>query len=259
MVTDAATGRALPQHVAVVMDGNGRWAKKRLLPRIAGHKVGVESVRNLVRACRRRNIGVLTLFAFSSENWRRPQEEVGALMELFILALKREARDLNKNNVRLRVIGEVDGFPEKLQRQIASAEALTAGNDGLQLLVAANYGGRWDIAQAARQLARQVADGQIEVDSIDEQALSGRMAFREWPDPDLFIRTSGEQRISNLLLWQLAYAELYFTETLWPDFDDAAFDLALDWYAQRKRRFGLTGEQVDGAGRSAARPSGPTT
>jgi len=234
----------LPRHVAIVMDGNGRWARKRLLPRIAGHKVGVESVRKLVRACRHRGIEVLTLFAFSSENWRRPQDEVGALMELFILALKREAKDLNKNNVRLRVIGELGAFPDKLQQQIRAAEALTADNDGLQLLVAANYGGRWDIAQAARALAAEVAAGTLAADAIDEQLLAGRMALKEWPDPDLFIRTSGEQRISNFLLWQLAYSELYFTDTLWPDFDSDSFDEALAWYAQRKRRFGLTGEQL---------------
>jgi len=237
----------VPRHVAVVMDGNGRWAKRRHLPRIAGHKVGVDSVRNLVRACRRRGVEVLTLFAFSSENWKRPQDEVGALMELFILALKREAKDLNKNNVHLRVIGELDGFPAKLQKQIAAAEALTANNDGLQLLVAANYGGRWDIAQAARSLAADVAAGTLAADAIDEQLLGSRMALKDWPDPDLFIRTSGEQRISNFLLWQLAYAELYFTETLWPDFDNDAFDDALQWYAQRQRRFGLTGAQLQDA------------
>jgi undecaprenyl diphosphate synthase len=232
-------------HVAIVMDGNGRWARKRLLPRIAGHRVGVDTVRSLVRACRKRGVGVLTLFAFSSENWKRPQDEVGALMELFIIALKKEAKDLNKNNVRLRVIGDIQAFPDKLQQQIHAAEALTRGNDGLDLLVVANYGGRWDIAQAARTLARDAVDGRIEVDSIDERAMSTNMALADWPDPDLFIRTGGEQRISNFLLWQLAYAELYFTDTLWPDFDTKAFDQALAWFSKRQRRFGRTGEQVE--------------
>jgi len=232
-------------HVAIVMDGNGRWARKRLLPRIAGHRVGVDTVRKLVRACRKRGVGVLTLFAFSSENWNRPQDEVGALMELFIIALKKEAKELNKNNVRLRVIGDTQAFPEKLQQQIHAAEDLTRGNDGLDLLVAANYGGRWDIAQAARRLAADAAAGRLEVDAIDEQAMSRHMALADWPDPDLFIRTGGEQRISNFLLWQLAYAELYFTDTLWPDFDTAAFDQALAWFSKRQRRFGRTGEQVE--------------
>jgi undecaprenyl diphosphate synthase len=232
-------------HVAIVMDGNGRWARKRLLPRIAGHRVGVDTVRTLVRACRKRGVGALTLFAFSSENWKRPQDEVGALMELFIIALKREAKDLNKNNVPLRVIGDINAFPDKLQRQIHAAEDLSRGNDGLDLLVAANYGGRWDIAQAARALARDAADGRIEVDAIDEQAMSSKMALADWPDPDLFIRTGGEQRISNFLLWQIAYAELYFTDTLWPDFDTEAFDQALAWFSKRQRRFGQTGEQVE--------------
>lgn len=248
----AATYRARPLHVAIVMDGNGRWARKRLLPRIAGHRVGVDTVRNLVRACRKRGVGTLTLFAFSSENWRRPDDEVSALLELFILALKKEARELNKNNVRLRVIGDTEAFPTKLRNEIAAAEALTAGNDGLDLLVAANYGGRWDVTQAARALARDVAGGVLDLADIDEAALADRLATSAWPDPDLFIRTGGEQRISNFLLWQSAYAELYFTDTLWPDFDVAAFDQALAWFSTRQRRFGRTGEQVE----EAVRPEG---
>lgn len=248
MVAEAAAAYAArPLHVAIVMDGNGRWARKRLLPRIAGHRVGVDSVRNLVRACRKRGVGTLTLFAFSSENWRRPQDEVSALLELFILALKKEAKELNKNNVRLRVIGDTSAFPEKLRRQIVAAEELTAGNDGLDLLVAANYGGRWDMVQAARALARDATSGQLDPAGIDEAALAARLVTAQWPEPDLFIRTGGEQRISNFLLWQLAYAELYFTDTLWPDFDVAAFDQALAWFATRQRRFGRTGEQVANA------------
>lgn len=239
--------RYLPAHVSIIMDGNGRWAQERGLPRHAGHRAGVDSVRSTVEQCRRLGVGVLTLFAFSSENWRRPAQEVGLLMGLFINALQREAKRLLRNNVRLRVIGDRSAFSEKLQDGIASVESLTEGNDGLLLQVAANYGGRWDIAQAARRLAQQVADGDLRPQDIDERALAGALSFPDVPDPDLYIRTGGEQRLSNFLLWQAAYSELYITPTLWPDFDAAAFDLALEEFARRQRRFGMTAEQVQKA------------
>ncbi|MFQ5487039.1 MAG: isoprenyl transferase [Gammaproteobacteria bacterium] len=238
------TGK-LPRHVAIIMDGNGRWAKKRFMPRIAGHRAGVEAVRNTVRSCSRKGIEVLTLFAFSSENWHRPREEVSLLMELLLTALQREVRKLHENNVCLRFIGDRSAFADKLVAKMADAEQLTCANSGLQLVIAVNYGGRWDITQAARQLASQVASGELSVDEIDEALLASRLSLAGLPEPDLFIRTGGEQRVSNFLLWQLAYTELYFTDTLWPDFDDQAFDAALDSFAGRQRRFGRTGEQVE--------------
>lgn len=235
---------AVPDHVAVIMDGNGRWAKKRFLPRVAGHIKGVELVREMVRACLERNIGYLTLFAFSSENWRRPQEEVTLLMQLFVKALEQEVEKLDRNGVRLRVIGDLARFDSRLQQLIRDAEARTAGNTRLQLTIAANYGGRWDIMQATnRMLAAQPekrADWQ-------ESDLEPWLAMAFAPEPDLFIRTGGEQRISNFLLWQLAYSELYFTPTLWPDFDTAEFDRAIVSYQTRERRFGRTSEQLQGA------------
>ncbi len=235
----------LPRHVAIIMDGNGRWAKKRFMPRIAGHRAGVETVRNTVRACSRKGIEALTLFAFSSENWRRPREEVSLLMELLLGALQREVRKLHENNVCLRFIGDRSAFADKLAAKMTDAEQLTGANTGLQLMIAVNYGGRWDITQAARQLAREVADGKLSVADIDEALLQSRLSLAGLPEPDLFIRTGGEQRVSNFLLWQLAYTELYFTDTLWPDFDDQAFDAALSSFAGRQRRFGRTGEQVE--------------
>ncbi|NOY62237.1 MAG: di-trans,poly-cis-decaprenylcistransferase [Gammaproteobacteria bacterium] len=234
----------LPRHVAIIMDGNGRWAKKRMMPRVAGHRAGVEVVRRLVELCRSKGIEVLTLFAFSSENWRRPEQEVSLLMELFVSALKREASKLHKNGVRLKVIGDCTALNSKLQHQIEDAERLTAGNNKLTLVIAANYGGRWDITEAARQLARQVEAGGLKADQIDEARLAGCLSLADCPEPDLFIRTGGEQRISNFLLWQLAYTELYITDTLWPDFNESAFDSALSSFANRQRRFGRTGEQV---------------
>ncbi len=229
------------------MDGNGRWARQRGQPRHAGHRAGVDAVRRVIEACVERGIDVLTLFAFSSENWRRPRSEVDMLMELFMVALGREIRKLDKHNIRLRVVGEVGAFPEKLQRQIDEAERRTAGNDGLLLQIAANYGGRWDIARTARRLAERVAAGELEPAAIDEACFGRATAFGDVPDPDLFIRTGGEQRISNFLLWHCAYSELYFTPVLWPDFDRAAFDEALREYARRERRFGRTSEQLDNA------------
>ena len=233
----------MPQHVAVIMDGNGRWAKKRFLPRVAGHVKGVELVREMVRACLERGIKYLTLFAFSSENWRRPQEEVSLLMQLFVKALEQEVDSLDRNGVRLRVIGDLSRFDPRLQDLIKGAEARTAGHERLELTIAANYGGRWDIMQAmSRMLAAQPEkrDGWVEAD------LEPFLSMHYAPEPDLFIRTGGEERISNFLLWQLAYTELYFTDTLWPAFDTEEFDKAIASYQQRERRFGRTSEQLTG-------------
>ncbi|OQW95843.1 MAG: di-trans,poly-cis-decaprenylcistransferase [Beggiatoa sp. IS2] len=235
----------LPRHVAIIMDGNGRWAKQRLLPRYAGHKAGVEAVRQVVSLCAECKIEVLTLFAFSSENWRRPPQEVSLLMELFMTALQREVSKLHKNNVRLRVIGERQAFADRLQQLIADAETLTQNNTGLNLIIAANYGGQWDILEAVKKLAMQVEQGILRAQDLSEEMLAHQLCLAELPEPDLFIRTGGEQRISNFLLWQLAYTELYFTPTLWPDFDKQAFIQALHSFAGRQRRFGRTGEQVE--------------
>lgn len=239
-------GKRVPRHIAVIMDGNGRWAQRRGLPRYAGHPVGVEAVRRIVEACVERGIAMLTLFAFSSENWQRPQKEVSLIMNLFIRSLRKEARRLHRNGVKLRVIGNRAAFSAKLQQRIAEVESLTGDNTGLVLQVAANYGGRWDIAQAARQLAEKVQSGELTPDQVDESALAGALTSAELPEPDLFIRTGGEKRLSNFLIWQCAYTELYFTDILWPDFDRTALDLALQDYAKRQRRFGRTGEQVSG-------------
>lgn len=241
-LADAAT--RIPNHVAIIMDGNGRWAQERGLPRFAGHKAGVETVRSIVEECVKLKIEALTLFAFSSENWRRPAKEVNLLMDLFMLALKREVKRLKRNNVRLRIIGDHARFPPKLQAKILEAEEITAECDGLTLQVAANYGGRWDITQAARKIARQVAGGRLEPDRITEDTLASNLSTDGLPDPDLFIRTGGEQRLSNFLLWQSAYAELYLTDVLWPDFSPAVFSQALQDYSGRQRRFGRTTEQV---------------
>jgi undecaprenyl diphosphate synthase len=242
--TQSETDARLPRHVAIVMDGNGRWAQARGRPRTFGHKAGVGSVRAMVESCATRGIEVLTLFAFSSENWQRPQAEVSVLMDLFLTSLRREVKRLDKNGVRLRVIGGRDALAPKLQEQIAAAEAQTRDNGGLQLCIAANYGGRWDIVEAARRLAREAAAGTLDPEAIDQEAFAAAVSLADLPPPDLFIRTGGESRISNFLLWQLAYSELYFTETLWPDFDAGAFDEALAWYAGRQRRFGRTSAQV---------------
>lgn len=244
VVPSVPEGRT-PRHVAIIMDGNGRWAKQRGLPRTAGHREGVKSVRAVVEESVRRGVETLTLFAFSSENWKRPRAEVNILMELFMSALRSEVRRLHENQVRLRVIGERGAFPEKLQHRIAEAEALTAENTRLDLQVAANYGGRWDIVQAARGLIADVQAGRLDPNAIDEHVFAGHLSFPDLPEPDLFIRTGGEKRLSNFVLWQSAYAELYFADTLWPDFDEAAYGLALDDYAGRQRRFGRTGDQVE--------------
>lgn len=231
----------MPSHVAVIMDGNGRWAKKRFMPRVAGHVKGVELVREMVRACLERGIDYLTLFAFSSENWRRPQEEVSLLMQLFVKALEQEVEKLQQNEVRLRVVGNLEAFDPRLQQLIREAEAGTAGNKRLNLTIAANYGGRWDIMQA---MNRMLSAHPEKREAWTEGDLEPWLAMSFAPEPDLFIRTGGEQRISNFLLWQLAYSELYFTPTLWPDFNTIEFDKAIVSYQQRERRFGRTSEQL---------------
>lgn len=246
-VADTPREASLPRHIAVIMDGNGRWATRRRLPRIAGHAKGVERVRELVTACGDKGIRFLTLFAFSSENWRRPEVEVKSLIELFVNALDEEVTKLHQNNIRFRVIGDVERFGPKAAAKIRRAEALTIDNDALILTIAANYGGRWDIAQACAELARHARQDLIDPDAIAPDNIGRFLSLYDTPDPDLFIRTGGEQRISNFLLWQLAYTELYFTPALWPDFDRAEFDLALASYVGRQRRFGLTGEQIEAA------------
>lgn len=234
----------VPCHVAIIMDGNGRWARLRHLPRHAGHRAGVQAVRAVVEQSVRRGVKILTLFAFSSENWARPPQEVRLLMALFRTVLRREIELLQRNDVRLRVIGERTAFSERLQQRIAEAEQVTAGNNSLLLQIAANYGGRWDLTQAARCLAREVRVGRLDPDTITEGTFAAALSFADQPDPDLFIRTGGERRVSNFLLWQAAYAELYFSDLLWPDFDGVAFDAALLDYGRRQRRFGKTGDQV---------------
>lgn len=237
----------IPRHVAIIMDGNGRWARRRHMPRFAGHRVGLEAVRKTIRACVTHGVEVLTLFAFSSENWRRPKEEVGVLMNLFMTALDNEVKKLHKNGVRLRIIGDVTAFSPELQKRIQAAEALTSANETLQLNIAANYGGRWDITGACRYLADEVAAGRLHSNEITPELIQQHLTLSDLPEPDLFIRTGGEQRISNFLLWQLAYTELYFTDLLWPEFDQDSFAEALASFASRQRRFGRTGEQVEQA------------
>ncbi|MFC7517458.1 polyprenyl diphosphate synthase [Herbaspirillum sp. GCM10030257] len=230
----------VPRHVAVIMDGNGRWATRRFMPRVAGHAKGVEAVRAIVEACVERGIEYLTLFAFSSENWRRPAEEVSLLMRLFVMALEREVAKMHANGIRLRVVGDLSRFDDKLRRLIASAERRTAHNTRLTVTVCANYGGRWDIMQAIGKMVAQHPG----VTDFSEEQLAPHLAMAYAPEPDLFIRTGGEERISNFLLWQLAYTEFYFTETYWPDFNAEELDKAIDSYHQRERRFGRTSAQV---------------
>ena len=235
---------ALPRHLAVIMDGNGRWAQQRLRPRIIGHRAGARAVNVCIDFCLERGIRALTLFAFSSENWGRPQEEVGALMKLFMGALDREVEELHRCGVRVRFIGERERFSLVIRERMQAAEAQTSVNTKLDLVIAASYGGRQDIAQAARTLAAEVAAGTLRAEDIDEAAVAARMSLADLPAPDLFIRTGGDHRISNFLLWQLAYTELWFTDLLWPELDHATLQLALDDYAGRERRFGLTSAQV---------------
>ncbi|MDR1351586.1 MAG: di-trans,poly-cis-decaprenylcistransferase [Zoogloeaceae bacterium] len=233
--------RVAPRHIAIIMDGNGRWAKKRFLPRVAGHVKGVETVREVVRACIEQGVEYLTLFAFSSENWRRPAEEISLLMQLFVSALEQEVRKLQKNGVRLKVIGDLSRFDAQLQTMIRDAETATADNTRLTLTIAANYGGRWDILQAMNRLAQEQPE---KIGQWTETELEPWLATHFAPEPDLFIRTGGEERVSNFLLWQLAYTEFYFTETLWPEFDAEAMKSAIASYQRRERRFGRTSEQV---------------
>ena len=236
----------VPRHLAIVMDGNGRWAKQRLRPRTFGHHAGQKAVREAVEFCLRRGIESLTLFAFSSENWKRPPTEVSALMELFLKAIDREVDELHGNGVRIRFVGDLDAFAPELRARMLGAMERTAGNTALNMNVAVNYGGRWDIAHAARLAAEAVARGEFRADELDEERLHRYTSLADQPPLDLFIRTGGERRVSNFLLWQIAYAELYFTDTLWPDVDQACLAEAIDDYARRERRYGRTGEQVTG-------------
>ena len=236
----------VPRHIAVIMDGNGRWAKNNGLPRVAGHRKGVEVVKNLVPLCGKRGIPYVTLFAFISENWRRPKAEVKLLIELLTSTLENEARDLDEHHVRLRIIGDLTRFPERLQKAIAAAEETTRDNKALNLTIAINYGGKWDMLQACQSVAELVEQGEIQASSITPALIESQLCTNELPEPDLFIRTGGEIRISNFLLWQLAYTELYFTDTYWPDFDEPCLNAALAEFASRQRRFGKTGAQIVG-------------
>ena len=244
-ITAGVSFNTIPRHVAIIMDGNGRWAKQRHLPRVSGHKAGLESVREIVQCCARKGIEVLTLFAFSSENWRRPRREVSLLLSLFLTAMKMEVKKLHENQVQLRVIGELSGFDKKLQEHIIKSQQITAQNTGLKLVLAVNYGGRWDITQATRKICLAVAQGKYAPEEVNESLIQQFISLGDLPEPDLFIRTGGEQRISNFLLWQLAYTEFYFTQVLWPDFLENEFELALTSFAGRQRRFGHTGEQIE--------------
>ena len=236
--------KKIPEHIAIIMDGNGRWAQAQGKGRVAGHKAGVDSVRAVVKGASKAGVKALTLFAFSSENWQRPAKEVSVLMDLFMFVLTKEVKRLHKNNIRFQVIGDLSRFSDKLQQNIEKSEQLTANNTGLVLSVAANYGGRWDIANAAKQLASQVKNNEISLDDINEDLLHNHICLAELPVLDLLIRTGGDYRISNFLLWQAAYAEFYFTDILWPDFNDEQFEKAIDVFDQRERRFGKTGEQI---------------
>jgi len=247
--TKHAEPSSVPRHVAIIMDGNNRWAKKRFLPGVAGHKAGVDAVRAVIEVCVEAKVEVLTLFAFSSENWQRPAAEVSALMDLFFKALRREARRLNDNNISLRIIGDRSRFHPELQAAMREAEQMTAGPDRFVLQVAANYGGQWDIAQAAQRLAREVQAGHLQPEDITPGLLQNCLVTGDLPLPDLCIRTGGEHRISNFLLWQLAYAELYFSDLFWPDFKHEAMRNALADFASRQRRFGKTSEQVEAGAR----------
>jgi len=235
----------LPKHVAIIMDGNGRWSEQKGKHRVFGHKHGVKALRRSIAFAAEQKIQALTIFAFSSENWKRPKQEVNMLMELFFTVLGSEVRKLDKNNIKLNIIGDISGFSDRLQKKIQAAQLLTENNTGLVLNVAANFGGRWDITNASKKIAQQVKDGLLAIDDIDESLISNSLSIAGLPDVDLMIRTGGDYRISNFLLWQLAYAELYFTDTLWPDFDAQAFQLALDVFSGKERRFGQTSAQVN--------------
>ena len=234
----------VPKHIAIIMDGNGRWAKSRHQPRFMGHRAGVKSVEKIIKHCVKCEVEVLSLFAFSSENWRRPTKEVSLLMELFAVALKQQTKRIHKNNTRLRVIGDISKFSKSLQKQIEEAQTITENNTGLTINIAANYGGRWDITQSVKQLAERVKQGSLKLEDITEQQITQGLMTADLPEPDLFIRTGGEQRVSNFMLWQMAYTEFYFTDTLWPDFDEQVLDTAIASFNQRERRFGKTSEQL---------------
>lgn len=234
-----------PKHIAIIMDGNGRWAKNQKKNRFSGHKAGVQTVHEITRSCTLKKIPALTLFAFSSENWRRPKYEVNLLMSLFSSALKTDIQTINENNIQLRFIGDRSAFSKSLQKIIAQAEQLTEANTGLTLNIAANYGGRWDIVQATKKIAAAVSDESLRIDDINESVINDYLELHQLPEPDLLIRTGGEKRISNFLLWQLAYTELYFTDTLWPDFNTQCFEHALQWFDDRQRRFGQISEQLE--------------
>ncbi|MEM7250772.1 MAG: polyprenyl diphosphate synthase [Pseudomonadota bacterium] len=233
-----------PRHVAIIMDGNGRWANRRRLPRFAGHRAGVEAIKDVVRVSVEKNVEVLTLFAFSSENWKRPAEEVGLLMNLFVEALRIQVKKLDEYDVRLRIIGDLSAFSAELNRLIGEAQEFTANNKGLRLNIAANYGGQWDIANSAKRIAERVAAGELTPDEVTPESFAAGLTLADCPVPDLFIRTGGEMRISNFLLWDLAYSELFFTDCLWPDFDREQYEESLRDFARRQRRFGRTSEQV---------------
>lgn len=236
---------SIPKHVAIVMDGNGRWANKRLLPRTAGHREGVKAARNTIEACGKAGIKILTLFAFSSENWNRPKTEVVSLMDLFVSSLEKEIKKLLENGVRLQFIGDRNQFSQKLQDKIEEVERLTSNNQDFILNIAANYGGRWDIVQACKSICQKVQMQDLEFENIDEKEFARHLATSDLPDPDLFIRTAGEQRISNFLIWQMAYTEFYYTNVFWPEFDERQLHFALDDFSQRKRKFGKTQEQIE--------------
>jgi len=248
MATNDNTGlvneNGMPRHIAIIMDGNGRWAQKRFMPRAVGHQAGVKAVRKIVEHCARQGVEVLTLFAFSSENWRRPKEEVSLLMSLFVETLQSEIDTLDKNGIRLRFIGDRSAFPDILQHKMAEGEAQTKNNKALTVVIAANYGGHWDMCQAFQKVVDKMAAGELSKQPISPELIEGHLSTVGLPCPDLFIRTGGEQRVSNFLLWQLAYTELYFTETLWPDFDQNSLDNAINSFKGRQRRFGHTGEQI---------------
>lgn len=234
-----------PKHVAIIMDGNGRWAKQRSLPRVAGHEAGAKSVEKIIQICIEKKVQVLTLFAFGLDNWGRPQDEVSFLMKLFLKTLKKQTKQLKKNNIKLRIIGDYSRFSAKLCTNIEVSQAMTASNTGLVLVIAANYSGRWDLLQATQKICAKVTKGELSSQQISYPHIQNELCLSDLPEPDLFIRTSGEQRISNFMLWQLAYTEFYFTDTLWPDFNQQVFDDALKAFAQRQRRYGLISEQLE--------------
>lgn len=234
-----------PNHIAIIMDGNGRWAKNKNLPRVAGHRAGVKTLRKLIEHAVKIDLKTLTAYAFSRENWQRPEKEINLLMELFMTALQSEVKDLHENNVCLKFIGDRTAFSNKLQETITQSEALTSTNSGLSLNIAANYSGRWDITQATQSIANDIVSGNLKADEVNENLINDRLCLAKNNEPDLFIRTGGEQRISNYFLWQLAYTELYFTDILWPDFTAEELDKAIDWFASRQRRFGKTSEQIE--------------